>query len=117
MTKVVKVEIIKIISGGDSQCTNVPPEGFDAETPGMGMLCYHDEDFEDGDIVSHVLYTVRDDFTFTDKMVKITNAEAEMCIDVVADYRYSSAIARGRTVAEANIAKLGESNKKLRLPK
>ena len=102
--KICKVEIIKKISGGDTQCHNVYPTGYDAEV--MNVICNHDTDFADGDIVSYVIATVSDDFVFTDKMVEITKKEAEVCIDDVSEYYREVMLAKTGDATEADAIKV-----------
>lgn len=112
--KICKVEIIKKISGGDTKCKNVFPDGYAASK--INIICYGDEDWDDGDNASHCIGLVDDDFTFTDKMTECTKAMAEMCISEASQYMYDDMVARGKSTEEAQKAKGDHNSRKGMLP-
>jgi hypothetical protein len=74
--KIVKIEINKERKDGKTKMNY--PAGF---IPTMNPFIYQDEaGEEDANLIEYCLATVADNFIFTDKMVELTQAEAEQTI-------------------------------------
>ena len=113
--KICKVTITKKISGGDSSCSNVWPRGHDPVK--INIINYEDDDWDDGDNVSHAIGLVDDDFTFTADMVEINRTEAEASIDATAAYE-EIVVSRkdGMTAEDATATRVKRESRKRWLP-
>lgn len=85
--KICKIELIKrfetLEDNKGTACYNIFPIGYNRNK--VSIIAYDEYPLVEGDNTGYCIGCVADDFVFTDKMVQINKAKADIFIDARAD--------------------------------